>query len=45
MMRSVMWNQFPIKNLWLIPCFFHLELSYLVHKQSLYMEGNALQTS
>jgi len=23
-MRSVRWNRFPIKNLWLIPCFFHL---------------------
>jgi len=23
-MRSVTWNRFPIKNLWLIPCFFHL---------------------
>ena len=23
-MCSVRWNWFPIKNLWLIPCFFHL---------------------
>jgi len=23
-MRSVTWNRFPIKNLWLIPCFLHL---------------------
>jgi len=23
-MRSVTWNRFPIKNLWLVPCFFHL---------------------
>jgi len=23
-MRSVTWNRFPIKNLWWIPCFFHL---------------------
>jgi len=23
-MRSVTWNRFPIKNLWLIPCFFPL---------------------
>ena len=23
-MRSVTWNRFPIKHLWLIPCFFHL---------------------
>jgi len=23
-MRSVTWNRFPIKNFWLIPCFFHL---------------------
>ena len=23
-MRNVTWNRFPIKNLWLIPCFFHL---------------------
>jgi len=23
-MGSVTWNRFPIKNLWLIPCFFHL---------------------
>ena len=23
-MRNVMWNQFPIKNVWLNPCFFHL---------------------
>ena len=24
MMRSVTWNRFPIKNLWLIPCLCHL---------------------
>ena len=23
-MRGVTWNRFPIKNLWLIPCLFHL---------------------
>ena len=28
-MRNVTWNRFPTKNLWMIPCFFHLEWSYL----------------
>jgi len=37
MMRSVTWNQSPIKNLWLTPCFFHLwsEVTWIQIRASL----------
>ena len=45
--HSVTWNRFPIKNLWLIPCFFHLwsEVTWLlipVERSQLGWVGHAI---
>ena len=46
-MRSVTWSRFPIRNLWLIPCFFHLwsEVTWLlipVERSQLRWVGHAI---
>ena len=42
-MRSITWNRFPIKNLWLIPCFFDFwsEVTWTIYNVSRFHLGGS----